>query len=263
MARALATKGMPQPVKEAYQNTSNDNMVWGAVALERVNAIISLAGRVVSAASQPLPVRIGGFGGVAGLTQYLKDNAITHVIDATHPFATQMSAHALQACNNIAIPLIRFTRPPWVAVHGDDWSEVADIAGAAKALSDTGKKRCRVMLAIGRMHLNAFFHLPDHFYLLRLIDPPAKNLPFPDHKVVLGRGPFDYAGDLALLQQNGIDLIITKNAGGAGAYAKLDAARHLGVKVIMIAPPDTLGQKVVYDVQEALDWLAHTPSLVV
>lgn len=218
---------------------------------------ISFAGRVVRPVRQPLPQRVGGFGGVAGLVEYLRAQAITHVVDATHPFAAQMSANAVAACGETQIPLIALTRAPWRAQAGDDWAHVPDIAGAVAALE---RAPLRVMLAVGRMHLADFAPNPQHFYLLRLVDPPKDALPLPDCHVVVDRGPFSEEGDLALMRDHKIGLVVSKNAGGSGASAKLVAARALGLPVIMIDRPDLPQRREAHDVEMVLDWVRHRPT---
>ncbi|TNF17877.1 MAG: cobalt-precorrin-6A reductase [Rhodobacteraceae bacterium] len=215
---------------------------------------ISFAGRVARPVRQPLPQRIGGFGGVGGLVAYLRAEGITHVVDATHPFAAQMSANAVAACGEAGVQLIALTRAPWVAGSGDDWSHVPDIAGAVAALD---RPAMRVMLAVGRMHLVEFAPNPQHVYLLRLVDPPTDALPFPDCHVVVDRGPFTEAGDLALMRAHGTQLVVSKNSGGTGASAKLAAARSLGLPVIMIDRPALPARREAHDVEEVLEWIAH------
>lgn len=215
---------------------------------------LSLAGRVKRPRAQPLPTRLGGFGGVAGLINYLTDHAITHVIDATHPFAAQMSTHAVAACQQTGVPLIALTRPPWTVQPGDQWHHVPDIAGAVDALD---RAPARVLLAVGRMHLDAFAVNPRHFYLLRLVDPPATPLKFPDCQVIVDRGPFSEAGDTRLLRDHRIDLVVSKNAGGSGAIAKITAARHLGLPVIMIDRPALPDRPQAHSVAEVMQWLGH------
>jgi len=216
--------------------------------------VLSLAGRVARPARQPVEMRVGGFGGVAGLVSYLRETGTTHVIDATHPFAAGMSANAVAACAECGVPLIALTRPPWTETPGDRWQRVADVQGAVAALAGP---RHRVMLAIGRMHLAEFEVQPQHFYLLRLVDPPAAPPAFPDHQVVISRGPFTEAGDRALMREHGIDLVVSKNSGGSAAHAKIAAARALGLPVIMIDRPAIPPRHEVSSVDAVLDWIAH------
>lgn len=221
------------------------------LAARGVKATISLAGRVKDPAAQPLPMRVGGFGGIEGLTAWLKDHAISHVIDATHPFAAQMSANAVAACERAGIPLLALTRAPWVAGEGDRWITVPDIDAAAAALKGPAQ---RVFLAVGRMNLAAFACQPQHDYLLRLIDPPGA-LPLPRAKAIIARGPFDLEGDLALMRAHRIEVVISKNAGGTGARAKIDAARALGLPVIMIDRPAIPRRAETHNIEDALAWL--------
>ena len=215
---------------------------------------VSMAGRVANPAAQALPLRIGGFGGAEGLARYLAEARISHVIDATHPFAAQMSAHAVAACDARAVPLIALTRAPWQQTAADRWTRVSDIAGAVAALDTPAT---RVMLAVGRMHLPAFTVNPQHFYLLRLVDPPVTPPAFPDHAVIVDRGPFRQEADAALLDRHGIEVVVSKNSGGSGAFAKIAAARVLGLPVIMIDRPAIPPRPETHDPEEVLQWLAH------
>ena len=224
------------------------------IAKTDVKATISYAGRVERVRPQPIPKRIGGFGGIDGLAAYLKSEKITHVVDATHPFASQMSHNAIAACQQVNIPLVALTRPAWQAKADDNWHEVPDIAAAAAALADDHR---RIMLAIGRMHLNQFYHRPEHFYLLRLVDAPDVPPAFPDHMIEVSRGPFTADNDISLMQQHKIDLVVAKNAGGKGAYAKIEAARALGIEVIMITRPDIAGRQEVSSVEAVHHWLSE------
>lgn len=222
-----------------------------------ISATVSLAGRVEKPRPLPLPTRIGGFGGAEGLAGYLREHDISRVIDATHPFAAAISRNAVTACAATGTPLLRLTRPAWREQAGDHWHEVTDIAGAVAALS---RPAARVMLALGRMHLPEFAQNPQHFYLLRLVDPPAAPLPLPQAHVIVDRGPFEVQTDRALLREHGIDLIVSKNSGGTGAYAKIAAARALGLPVVMIARPEIPPATEVTSVSETMGWLhADTP----
>ncbi len=225
-----------------------------AVAKAGLNGTVSFAGRVARPVKQPLPQPVGGFGGVDGLARYLSENQITHVIDATHPFAAQMSANAVGACNKLGVPCLALTRPAWKPVEGDNWQTVPNIAGAATALN---RPRANVMLAVGRMHLAEFASNPQHRYLLRLVDPPNAALPLPDANVVVARGPFNEADDLALMRAHRIEIVVSKNAGGTGAYSKIAAARTLGVPVIMINRPAQPDRQEVGTAEQVLDWLDH------
>ncbi len=227
-----------------------------ALADQGIDAIFSYAGRTEAPLRQPLPQRIGGFGGVAGLVDYLRKSAITHLIDATHPFAAQMSLHAVEAAAKTKTPLVAFERAPWQAAQGDLWHHVPDMAGALAALPDDP---ARVFLAIGRQHLEDFAAKPQHHYLLRLVDQPAA-LPLPQATALIARGPFTLQGDLDLLQTHRITHIVAKNAGGRGARAKLDAARALSLPVILIERPFVPDRPKVDSVAQVLAWL-HRANL--
>ncbi|MAA63397.1 MAG: cobalt-precorrin-6A reductase [Alteromonadaceae bacterium] len=232
--------------------TTEASALAQALAERNISATFSYAGRVAALKPQPLSVRVGGFGGVEGLITYLQTHRITHLIDATHPFAGQMSQHAVEASQATGVPLIALTRPAWESQPGDHWHIVPDIDAAVDALSGDSQ---RVMLAIGRMHLPAFSVQPQHHYLLRLVDAPYSPPPLPEHSVVVDRGPFTLDGDLALLREHAIDVVVCKNAGGTGAAAKLVAARQLGLSVIMINRPPSPQRQEVHCVDAVLDWL--------
>ncbi len=234
--------------------TTEANALAKSVAERGITATYSYAGRVDNPRPQPLPVRIGGFGGAEGLASYLRDNAITHVVDATHPFAAQMSRNAVAACRETGVPLAALTRPAWRAQDGDRWHHVADIQAAVAALAGPAQ---RVFLAVGRMHLEEFSAQPQHHYLLRLVDEPDV-LPLPNRDVVVSRGPFTEADDRALMQKHGTELVVSKNAGGTGARAKLDAARALGLPVLMIDRPALPKRTELSSVTQVLDWLDHS-----
>lgn len=215
-------------------------------------AILSYAGRVASPRAQPVPVRVGGFGGAEGLADFLRDNGIAQVIDATHPFAARISRNAVEACATAEVPLCAFERPPWGAGPEDNWTHVPDVPGAVAALERPAK---RVFLAIGRQHLAAFAHLTQHRFLTRLVDAPAADFALPDAEVVVARGPFRLEDDLALMRAHGTELLVAKNAGGAGAEAKIFAARTLGIPVVMIDRPPLPDRPLCGTLAEVMDWL--------
>lgn len=218
-----------------------------------VTAILSYAGRTENPKAPPIPYRVGGFGGIKGLHSYLMDNAIDALIDATHPFAAQMSAHAVAAAEVTGVPLIALERPAWTAEPGDIWTEVDILEQAADALGDTPRK---VFLAIGRLHLAAFAAKPQHAYLVRLVDPPREALPLRHVEVLIGRGPFKTADDLAMMRDRGIEAVVAKNAGGPASYAKIEAARLLRIPVILQRRPAVPPRETVETVEATLAWLA-------
>lgn len=232
--------------------TTEASRLAAALARAGIDAVFSYAGRTAEPVAQPLPMRVGGFGGAEGLAAWLRTEAISHVVDATHPFSAQMSRNAVAACAATTTPLLAFERRPWTAGPGDEWTHVADLDAAAAALPEAPG---RVFLAIGRQHLAAFAARPQHHYLLRLVDPPEQALPLPDAEAVIARGPFTFDDDLALLRSRRINLIVTKNAGGEGARAKLDAARVLGLPVIVIERPTVPPRRGAESIEEVLAWL--------
>ncbi|HTQ70390.1 MAG TPA: cobalt-precorrin-6A reductase [Acidocella sp.] len=238
--------------------TTEASRMASVLAEAGVEAIFSYAGRTENPLPQPLAQRIGGFGGVDGLAAYLRENAITHVIDATHPFAAQMSRNAVCACAQTGVKLLALERTAWVPGPDDDWRSVDTLEAAAAALPPAPG---RIFLAIGKQGLSAFATRPEQFYLLRLVDAPAFPLPLPNTEIVLDRGPFTLANDLALLRRHRISLIIAKNAGGEGARAKLDAARALRLPVLMISRPALPARESVATPQAVLQWLAHGAAL--
>lgn len=237
--------------------TTEARSLCKAVVEAGLRGTVSMAGRVDKPIHQDLPLRIGGFGGAEGLADYIRQEQITHVIDATHPFAAQMSMNAIAACAQTNVPLIALTRAPWQAEAGDQWRHVPDIGAAVSALEGPAR---RIMLAVGRMHLEEFAVNPQHFYLLRLVDPPAQDIGFPYAHVVVDRGPFALEGDRALLIQHKIDLVVSKNSGGAGAKAKIVAARELGLPVLMINRPTIRNRREAHTVSDVMRWLDHAST---
>ena len=220
-----------------------------------VPAVFSYAGVTQAPLAQPLPTRVGGFGGVQGLVQFIAAQVITHVVDATHPFAAQMSRNACAACAATGTPLLALERAPWQHQAGDRWTDVPDMAAAAKALPTAP---ARVFLAVGRKQLQSFAGLSQHHYLLRLVDAPAPgSLPWPGAAVELGRGPFSAEHDLALLQKHGVQWLVAKNAGGDATRGKLDAARALGLPVVMVQRPDLPERARTESTSAVLHWLRH------
>lgn len=234
--------------------TTEASQLAQALKSAGIETVFSYAGRTNAPVVQPVPTRVGGFGGVAGLRAYLRREKITHVIDATHPFAAQMSTNAHFACTTQGQALIRLERPAWQPHSGDDWHDVATIEAACAALPDTP---AHVFLAIGKMHIHKFAQKPQHHYLLRLVDAPQTPLPFPNATVVIARGPFDTADDTALMQAHGITHVVAKNAGGCGAVAKVEVARKLGIAMIMIARPFLPDTLIAPDIETVMRWLGH------
>ncbi len=223
-----------------------------------IEAVVSLAGRTQNPLPAPVPSRSGGFGGVDELAAYLRDEKIDAVIDATHPFAAQMSAHAREACARASVPLLVFSRPAWTRQQGDDWREVARMEDAVTAL---GEKPRRVFLTQGRLQLAAFAAAPQHFYLVRAIDEPAELALLPRHKFISARGPFALEDELALMREEKIEMLVSKNSGGEATAAKLFAARQLGIPVVLVARPPANGAAEAFQLADVLAWIAaHRPA---
>jgi precorrin-6A/cobalt-precorrin-6A reductase len=237
--------------------TADANQLAAKIARAGNDAVYSYGGRTRAPADQPLPTRIGGFGGVSGLADYIRSEGITHVIDATHPFAAEMSRNAVIACAETGTPLIALERAPWAQVPGDQWTEVADIGSALAALPEAPAK---IFLAIGRQHIAPFATKPQHAYTLRFVDPPEAPLPFAAD-VIVSRGPFTLDGELDMMRTRGIAWIVARNSGGDGARAKIDAARELGLPVIMISRPQLPERLRVESVAEVMQWLGHSTRL--
>lgn len=223
----------------------------GLIHQAGLSAIYSYAGVTQSPKAVVLPTRIGGFGGVGGLCHFLREQEITHVVDATHPFAAQMSAHAIEACEILGIPLLSLERPQWQRHTDDIWIDVPDMAAAAAALPQAPS---RVFLAIGRKQLAAFASQTKHDYLLRVIDAPEQ-LPLARHTCVVARGPFDLSDEIDLLRLHRIQCMVSKNAGGTDTYAKIEAARMLQLPVIMVRRPNLPEREQCETPQQALAWL--------
>jgi precorrin-6A/cobalt-precorrin-6A reductase len=225
----------------------------------RYDAELSLAGRTKSPALPPIPHRIGGFGGIDGLAAYLRDGNVACLINATHPFAARMSANAVAAAARADVPLLRVRRPEWTPGPGDDWTVVADMDAAASAL---GAAPRRVLLTIGQKDLAAFRAAPQHAYVIRSVDPPPPEARPPHALIVTARGPFDEAGERALLAEHRIEIVVTKNSGGNATEAKLAATRALRIPVVMVARPAEPQAETVEDAEAALAWLAahHAPT---
>ena len=216
--------------------------------------VVSLAGRTRSPAPQPAPIRSGGFGGAAGLADYLCNERIDALIDATHPYANFISGNAATAARQAGVPLVALRRPPWRAVAGDHWIQAADVADAVHWLGDRPR---RVFVTLGRTELAGLTTAPQHFYLIRSVEAVDPPLPLPQVGYLTDRGPFSEAADCALMRAHEIDAVIAKNSGGPASYGKIAAARALAIDVIMLRRPVPPDAPAVETVAEALTWLDH------
>ncbi|MFK0119002.1 cobalt-precorrin-6A reductase [Streptomyces sp. NPDC090994] len=213
----------------------------------------SLAGRVAAPRTPPGELRVGGFGGAEGLAGWLRAHAVDAVVDATHPFADTISRNAEQAAAATGVPLLVLRRPGWQPVAGDDWHEAGSLPEAAALLPSLGR---RVFLTTGRMGLAAFAGGPDDlWFLVRSVEPPEPPYP-PRMDVLLDRGPFTLDGERHILARHRIDVLVTKDSGGAATAPKLTAAREAGVPVVVVRrPPVAQGVPVVADPEAALRWV--------
>ena len=215
-----------------------------------VEVLSSLAGRVADPVLPPGAVRVGGFGGVDGLASWLAEHRPAAVVDATHPFAAQITENAAAAAARHGTPLLRLQRPGWTPQPGDRWRHVDSLAAAAEAVAG---HRC-VFVTTGRQGIGAFAALPGTV-LVRSVDPPDEPLPA-GTTLLLDRGPFSVADELALMRGHGVDVVVTKDSGGHMTEAKLTAARELGLPVVLVRrPPAPAGVPTVSTVADALTWV--------
>ena len=230
--------------------TEGRALATACAGLSDLEVISSLAGRTTSPLLPPGEVRIGGFGGIAGLAAYLREHRIDAIVDATHPFAQTMTTHAVAAAEQTELPLLVLRRPGWTAQPGDLWHRVPGLPAAAALLPALGE---RTFLTTGRQSIAAFAGVDACWFLSRSVEPPAPPLPV-RLEVLLDRGPFTLDGERALLAEHRIDVLVTKDSGGT--TAKLDAARERGLPVVLVdRPPLPAGVTEVPTVAAALDWL--------
>lgn len=244
-----------------------------ATQIPGLDVISSLAGRTHQPNVLSPNTRVGGFGGVTGLATYLRQQKIDGVIDATHPFAAQISCYAAAAAIEVGIPHVRLVRPAWEPTEGDRWIEVDSHEAAAAVLPSLAR---RIFLTIGRQELAAFAYPQatslaagdrsssasngtDLWFLMRMIDPPSPDAVIPTGKILLERGPFSLEQERSRLQQYRIGAMVSKNSGGAATYAKIIATRELKIPVVMIQRPSLPVGEQVADVESALEWLMSMP----
>uniref|UniRef100_UPI0019059121 cobalt-precorrin-6A reductase n=1 Tax=Streptomyces adelaidensis TaxID=2796465 RepID=UPI0019059121 len=251
---------MPPHILVLGGTTEARELAAALTVLAGVRVTTSLAGRVAGPGALEGDVRIGGFGGVEGLAAWLREHHVDAVVDATHPFATGITANAAQAAKATGIPAVVLRRPGWAPVPGDGdrWHDTASLAEAATLLPSLGN---RIFLTTGRLGLAAFAHLSGLHFLVRSVEPPEPPLP-PHTHVLLARGPFTVDGETALLREHRVDVLVTKDSGGEATAAKLVAARQLGLPVVVVRrPPLPEGVTTVPDVPGALAHLGRDLSL--
>jgi precorrin-6A/cobalt-precorrin-6A reductase len=230
--------------------TAEARQLAAVLVADGLDVISSLAGRVSTPNLPAGRVRVGGFGGAGGLADYLCREHTAAVVDATHPFAAKISMHVVQAASTTGTPLVRLERPGWGEhPHANTWTWVPDAAGARAAAETTR----RPFLTTGRQSLRDFGAWADRDVVVRLVDPPATSLP-QRWNVILSRGPYSYDGEHTILTEHAIDVILTKDSGGTHTVAKLDAADHLGIPVVIIARPEPPPVPLLRTVAEAMVW---------
>ena len=217
-----------------------------------LTVISALAGRTRAPILPAGEVRIGGFGGADGLAAYLREERIGLLIDATHPYATRISAQAREAAAQAGTAHLALVRPPWRPVPGDRWIDVATVDEAAAAISHESR---RVFLTVGVRALAPFAGRADLWFLVRLVDEPAEPIPLARHRLICARGPFAEEDERALLEAHGIDCLVTRASGGDATAAKLTAARALGLPVVMVRRPAPPPGPCASSVEDALTWI--------
>lgn len=220
--------------------------------------VLSLAGRTRNPKLPDCMIRTGGFGGAEGLAAYLREEGIAALVDATHPYAAQISANAAKATSATGTPCLHLVRPAWEQAPGDNWHHARDYeeaAGSLDVLSQTHP--LTVFLTVGRQELKPFHHLMNCTHVVRSVEQPDEAEVPPSGRVVLARGPFREADEMVFLKENGIDVIVSKNSGGTATYGKILAARTLRMPVVMVARPPLPEGEVVGDVESALAWVVE------
>ena len=228
------------------------------VSKRNISSIVSYAGRVTNVETQPLPSITGGFGGVAGMVEFITQQRITHLIDATHPFAKNISENAIKAAKITGTLFVALERPEWVAGPEDNWTRVTNITEAINSLNKTSE---RIFLAIGKQNIGEFMTHDRNFYLLRFVEEDPLNVVKSICHVIYAKGPFQYEDDKKILCDYKINKVITKNSGGNGARAKIDAARFLKIPVIMIDRPKISKRVIFPTVKEVMSWVDHQVDL--
>jgi len=233
--------------------TSEGRLLAGRLAADpRFACVLSLAGRTRNLQLPNTPHRVGGFGGVEGLAEYLRTHSIHALVDTTHPFAARISANAVSAAAQTGTALLRFARRPWLPASGDRWIEVDDMPAACAALGTAPR---RVFLSIGRLEIAAFHAAPQHQYAVRAVDPFETGLPHA--RLITARGPFELDAERALLRDAAIQIVVSKNSGTAATYAKIAAARELGLPVVLVRMPRLPPALEVDSLDAVVQWLVQ------
>jgi len=231
--------------------TGDGRRLCDLVADSGIEAVVSLAGATRAPNDLPLPTRVGGYGSAEGFANYLSENAISAVVDATHPFSYRISHRSAQVCAAQSVPYLQVLRPEWRSQTGDRWTLIDAEEDAARIIGS----RATVFLATGRQTLERFSNLQGRRVICRQIDPPSKPFPFEGGEYLIGRPPFSVLDETMLFKQLDVDWLIVKNAGGDASRTKLDAARALKLRVAMINRPEQPDAQRVQTPQEALAWI--------
>lgn len=224
-------------------------LVRGLVGQPGLDITLSLAGRTAAPAAAPVPMRVGGFGGAEGLARHLTETRVDLLVDATHPFAARISANAAEAARLAGVPILAIRRPAWERQPSDRWIEVGSVADCVGALGEAPRK---VFLTIGRLEIAEFAAVPQHDYVARTIEPVGDALPVPRLTCIEARGPYDEASETTFLREAGIEVLVSKNAGGGATYGKIAAARALGLPVVMVRRPHKPEVPSVADADDAV-----------
>lgn len=230
--------------------TTEARLIAGALAAARLPAIASLAGATRTPEPLALPTRIGGFGGAEGFERFLRTNAISAVLDATHPFAVAISLRTAAICQAQGVPFVQFLRPAWTPGDGDAWTFLNTEADAARHIPETA----RILMATGRQSLDRFAGLSGRHVFVRVVDPPGAPFPWPNGHWLPGRPPFTLTEECDLLMRLRIDWLVVRNSGGSSSRIKLDAARDLGLPVAVLRRPQQPEGPKVSTVSAAVAW---------
>lgn len=233
--------------------TGEARRIAAVLAQRRTDAIASLSGATRTAADLGLATRIGGFGGEDGFRVFLAKEKITAILDATHPFAAAITRRTARIAGEVGLPYLQLLRPGWTPGSDDTWIEIGAEEDAATYIPPTAS----VFLATGRQTLARFGGLAGRRIWCRQIDPPDQPFPFEGGEFLIGRPPFSVDEEVALFRRLGVEWLVVKNAGGVASRTKLDAARQLGIAVLMIRRPAQPQAARVETVDEALEWIAR------
>ena len=220
---------------------------------DRLDVTVSYSGITGHQPDLPCRIHVGGFGGAPGLISFIETEAVDFLVDATHPYAEKISQHAYIAAQACEVPTLVLMRLPWMENPKDHWVSVPDMESAAKMVAELARP---TFLTIGIKELEAFESLGDVPLLVRLLKEPEDGLALDTYNVVTGRPPFSVEDEEKLLLEHKIRVLVSKNSGGEHTYSKIEAARELGVGVIMIDRPASEPLDHVASNQEVIDWLA-------